>query len=565
MMVTLLLASGLKMFSVVPVSASLPVHNVNTGLDYAMIQGAIDAPQTLDGHTIRVDPGIYNELVSVNKALKIVGVNKETTIIDGNKTGNVVNLMSASVTITGFTIRNGGENYVGIQMDTYGGHNISGNIVSNCVFGIDLFESSDNTVVGNVLLDNSMVGINLAYSSNNKISGNSLYGGTYGIKIDASSIGNEVTNNTVAETSYGIVMTYSGTNIVDSNNVSTKVIGVYSVYSDGNTVSNNIVWRSAFAIELYGCKSSNILGNTMSDTGYGIYLAFASNNTIDGNLASNNDWGIYLYDADINTIKNTTASYNTNGIYIVSGSNGNSIYFNNFIHNVKQLYQDPQSGANTWYTSIKGKKYGNYWTDYNGLDTDNDGVGDTLVPHAGVDYYPLINPTMSVNDIALTRIETSNTTVYEGAIVNITVTARNEGTVTKTFNVTTKYYDRTIDTKTVTNLDPYASTTLVFNWNTAGVPTGFNYTISAEASTTVGETDKIDNVFIDGKVEVKAALAGDINYDGTVNMTDLTLFVQAYGSTLGSLNWNPNADLNKDNIISALDLYLLGKNYGKTA
>jgi len=572
-MITLLLASTIKMFSVGPVSAVLAVHNLNTGLHYATIQEAIDAPQTLNGHTIKVDSGIYNELVNVKKALKIVGENKETTIIDGNEAGIVVNLTSTSVTITGFTIRNGGEGYVGIQMDTSGGHNISGNIVSNCVYGIDLFESSNNIVVGNILLDNGMIGISLAYSSNNNISDNYIYGSTYGIKIDSSSVDNDVFSNTVSETSYGIVMNNSGTNIVGSNNVSGKVTGIYSTYSSGNNVIGNIVWESAFAIEFYGGTSSNVLGNTVSASGYGIYLAFASGITVDGNLASNNDWGVYLHGADSNTIKNNTAAYNKYyGLTMVSDSNGNFIYFNNLIHNVKQLFQDASSGGNTWYKPVGVNNYGNYWTDYNGLDTDKDGVGETQIPHAGVDNYPLMNPTMTVHDVAIINVKTSATTVIAGQVVIVTVIARNEGTVNETFILTAKYFNRIIGTQTVTNLTLYASTTLTFNWDTTDVPSGFNYQISADASVIAGETDQIDNTKIDGTVEVKERIIGDVNMDGTVDLNDLILLNKAYGShgpdynypgEPASPNWNQDADLNKDNIINGLDLFMLSKNYGK--
>jgi len=54
----------------------------------------------------------------------------------------------------------------------------------------------------------------------------------------------------------------------------------------------------------------------------------------------------------------------------------------------------------------------------------------------------------------------------------------------------------------------------------------------------------------------------DINGNDHVNSTDLTLLSQAYGSTPGKPNWNPQADLNPDGVIDAEDLGILGKNYG---
>lgn len=61
-------------------------------------------------------------------------------------------------------------------------------------------------------------------------------------------------------------------------------------------------------------------------------------------------------------------------------------------------------------------------------------------------------------------------------------------------------------------------------------------------------------------------LLGDVNDDGTVDASDLSALSQAFGSTRGpppSANWNPAANLNKDNFVNILDLYTLGKNYGE--
>jgi len=43
-----------------------PVHNINTGINYATIQAAINAPETLNGHIIYVEAGTYIEPLVIN-------------------------------------------------------------------------------------------------------------------------------------------------------------------------------------------------------------------------------------------------------------------------------------------------------------------------------------------------------------------------------------------------------------------------------------------------------------------------------------------------------------------
>jgi nitrous oxidase accessory protein NosD len=60
-----------------------------------------------------------------------------------------------------------------------------------------------------------------------------------------------------------------------------------------------------------------------------------------------------------------------------------------------------------------------------------------------------------------------------------------------------------------------------------------------------------------------STLIGDIDGDGDVDHDDLDTLSQAYGTRLGGSNYYTRADLDQNGIVALLDLYTLGKNYGK--
>lgn len=55
----------------------------------------------------------------------------------------------------------------------------------------------------------------------------------------------------------------------------------------------------------------------------------------------------------------------------------------------------------------------------------------------------------------------------------------------------------------------------------------------------------------------------DVNHDGTINITDLTIVNIAYGSTPESQLWNPEDDVNSDGIIDLCDLVVVISHYGE--
>jgi len=155
-------------------------------------------------------------------------------------------------------------------------------------------------------------------------------------------------------------------------------------------------------------------------------------------------------------------------------------------------------------------------------------------------------------DAAIISVVPCKTIVGQGYPMKINVTVENQGDQTVTFNVTTYATTPVIQTQTVT-LESGASTTITFTWNTTGFAYG-NYTIWAYAWPVAGETDTADNTKVDGTVLV--SIAGDVNGDHLVDISDLVITVGTIPSLPGQPNWNPNADINGDGVCDISDLVI---------
>jgi len=487
-------------------------------------------------------------------------------------------------------------NYFGIYLDSSSNNNVDGNnVTANSYAGIWLDSSSNNTVCGNIASANEDYGIYLGSSADNIVSGNiATANNGDGIDVDYSS-GDIVSGNTATENYYaGLSMISCSNNTISGNTAALNMYGIFIIASDINVSDNNATANGWDGIYLDG-SSNNILrcNNLTGNGGDGIHLDYSSvNNAICGNNATANDNGIYLDDSsNNNALSANDVIANWNGIYLISASNntiiGNNvtsnnegiflqnssndaIYHNNFVKNVVQagcLY--PTCVGNAWDDGYPSG--GNYWSSYKGTDschgayqnvTGSDGLGDTpyVIDSNDIDNYPLMQPfgTDSMpTGYLVTAITANRTWVYQGQTVSVDVTVSNFGDSAENMWVTL-YSNMTADK----SLSAYPicvgvgqSYTLVYVWNTAGVPC-LNYTLTAVATISTGSST------LSG-VTITVRLMGDVNGDGRVDMKDIALIARAFGSTPSSPNWNPAADVNGDGVVNMKDIALVARNFGQ--
>lgn len=110
-------------------------------------------------------------------------------------------------------------------------------------------------------------------------------------------------------------------------------------------------------------------------------------------------------------------------------------------------------------------------------------------------------------NIAVASVTPSLTRVKVGEDVSITVSVTNEGTSVESFDVTIFYGDDVAGELTFTDVDPGATETLTYDWDTSQVDPA-TYRIKAVADTLEGEVDISDNTYTDGTVTVEAPEGG---------------------------------------------------------
>lgn len=367
-----------------------------SGTIYIRADGSIEpttAPMKRNGDIYTLTGNIFNNSIEVER--DNIVVDGASYILQGpgysvyDPLYDSLGLGVRLTHVTNVTIRNAKiEAFgIGIYISYFSNHSIiSRNDITNNGYGVYLVSPTQYSIISENKINNNQYGIRLSSSSNNTIYGNNITGNNYrGISIGHCSYNNIIENN-IAKNKVGIETddkssynNISGNNIENNGDIRSLSDngGLYIEYSNNNRVDKN----------------------TIKNNSYGIFILNSANNTISENRVKNNVEGILLFNSFSNTLYGNTIAENRiyiNGTVLphggcgvkISSSSNNTFYHNNFVENALQVYGVTVGSSNSWDNGVEG----NFWSDYNGTDANEAGVGDTpcIIDEWNQDDFPLM-------------------------------------------------------------------------------------------------------------------------------------------------------------------------------
>ncbi len=243
---------------------------------------------------------------------------------------------------------------------------IENNILEDVLFGIYLKNSPGSTIINNRITGKDLPlpergdGIRLWYSSESKIIENTIKNARDLVIWWSSNT--LIKNNEVAEGRYGLHYMYSNNNIFKDNLFKGNAVGGFLMYS-----GNIKFYRNVFT------KNKGLA------SGYGVGFKDLDDVYAEDNMFIDNRVGIYMDNSphlahSWNELSNNIIAYNDVGISMMPSIERNKIHGNSFIENYVQV--EVRGGGVLKRNKWNIKSGGNYWSDYNGFDENQDGIGD---------------------------------------------------------------------------------------------------------------------------------------------------------------------------------------------
>ena len=342
-----------------------------TFLNANLLQEAINNAK--EGSILKLPKGVYKGSIVINKPISIIG-KEDGVIIDGEQQGTVIQITSPFVTIKNLTITGSGDRHdtldSAIKITNSNQSEISGNIIKDSLFGIDVSMTNNSIISNNYITSKDLDlglrgdGLRLWYANDNIITNNKLVKSRD--MVVWYSHGNEISNNYGEHNRYSLHFMYAGKKYVKNNTYKFNSVGIFFMYSKDTIATGNTVQSSLGA------------------TGMGIGLKDVSNFTLKDNTIIYCAQGLYIdrspFEPDTkNWIEDNKILYNSEALHFHSISENNVIKSNKILGNIEDIINDSR-GAKTDLNEIVN----NYWDNYEGFDKDGDNIGDT--PHKVFQY-----------------------------------------------------------------------------------------------------------------------------------------------------------------------------------
>jgi parallel beta-helix repeat protein len=255
---------------------------------------------------------------------------------------------STNISVRGLNVTN---NVQGVLLAYDSGCVIESMNALNNMYGIFLYSSKHNTLVGNTVTSEGDRGIEIISSSNNSVGDNAITKNEIGIGLWLSAENNTISGNAVSNGRMGpgLYLDSSTGNTISNNALVNNNQGIYLYNSGSNALRNNDMAGNSYNFGVYGASLSDYVNDV--DTSNAVngkqvyyrinqhdqqvpasvgYVAIVNSTRILVNdlSLSNNEQGVLFAYTTGSTITNVTASDNYNDIYlwdsnsnIVRGSN----------------------------------------------------------------------------------------------------------------------------------------------------------------------------------------------------------------------------------------------------